>query len=82
MVRFRAAASAPGQRGRVVRIGDLEILPVSDGTMVEGGGRALPFAMRAGYDTHKDYLTRDERMIAALVAIMTPNIINQCGMRS
>jgi len=70
VARFRAAASAPGQRGRVVRIGDLEILPVSDGTMVVGGGRALPFAMRAGYDTHKDYLTRDGRMIAALGAFL------------
>jgi glyoxylase-like metal-dependent hydrolase (beta-lactamase superfamily II) len=53
-----------------MRIGDLEILPVSDGTMVVAESRALPFALRSGFDAHKDYLTRDRQMIAGLGAFL------------
>ncbi|MET0183265.1 MAG: hypothetical protein ABW199_10300, partial [Caulobacterales bacterium] len=55
-----------------MRIGDMEILPVSDGHMVFNATetRLFDIANRHNYEDHKDYITRSGAMVASLGAFL------------
>jgi len=53
-----------------MRIGNLDVASIKDGMMVGDGSRALAIADRAGFEAHKDYLTRDGRKFSMLGAFL------------